>query len=651
MIIKANIFAQTSFEITGCWGFGKEGVSLLNGLESNPANYSLVKDWGLTLTYGGEFSSELNSNLYLLSLSKRLNEHSFSLRYTPGYQKDFLFSTGESVVLGDSTTQTLNSKFSYKELFGFGYSYRFLDDFSGGFSLRYFNQEFNVETVSPVFADTIYIIRETENEQDDFWKGDVGINYSPLPEILLSVASVNLLNFGESNLSTENKPYLLRKEKAAQFGLSYSPSNSLRFNLLYETSNSAQGSINTFLRAGGGTIAAGITAFHDQFQDPFVAGLIPAISYSTEFFGVTLSGVKYFSDRETRQSFAAFKEDGINNILNNRYSFDKAVLTVTFTLNTVRIKSVELVDVQVINDIYPTLTDFYLDTPFAIGKVINLTDEPVTIRPLSRIEGINSENIQSPEVMISAGDTTEVNFYTLIPDLLFKSRAEISYADFLVFTSGNEPDDELQKAILVNGSNSWDGKVVNLRYFIKKDPEFSINYTKNILSNHKAELDTIPPVLSKFYETEIIFNEMIKGLVYTSDPRASGEYVQFPGETAKLKGGDCDDLSVLFTSLLESVGIETALVDYNQAFEGYRHVNVLVNTEIKPEEARVLTQNDTKYFIRKNEEGIDEIWIPVETTSLTDFESAWKIGVDKFNKEALYKFGLVNGTVNIVDVY
>lgn len=651
MFIGANIFGQTSFEITGYWGFGKEPFSLLNSLESNPANYSLIKDWGLTLSYGGEFSTELNSNLYLISLAKKLNEHSFFLRYTPGYQKDFLFSTGESVIFDDSTTQTLNSKFSYKELFGFGYSYRFSDNFSGGFSLRYFNQEFDVESVSPVFADTIYIVRETENEKNNFWKADVGINYSPSPKILLSIASINLLNFGESNISAGNETYSLWREKAVQFGLSYSPFNSLQFNLVYETANSAQTGIYTFFKTGKANVAAGITAFHDQSQHPFAAGVIPALSYSTDLFGVTLSGVKYFSDRDTKQSYTAFEEEGIYNILNNRYSFDKAVLTVTFSLNTIRIKSVELIDVEITNDIYPTLTDFYLDNPFAIGRVINLTDEPVTVKPLSRIEGINDEDIQSPAVIISARDTAEINFYTLIPEVLYKNKAEISYVDFLVSTSGSEPDDELQKAILVNGSNSWDGKVVNLRYFVKRDPDFSINYTKNILSNYKTKLDTIPKVLTKFYETKIIFDEMIKGLIYTSDPRASGEYVQFPGETAKLKGGDCDDLSVLFTSLLESVGIETALVDYKKPVGGYRHVNVLVNTELKPEEARLLTQNDTKYFIRKNEEGIDEIWIPVETTSLTDFEFAWKTGVDKFNQEALTQFGLVNGTVNIVDVY
>jgi hypothetical protein len=49
--------------------------------------------------------------------------------------------------------------------------------------------------------------------------------------------------------------------------------------------------------------------------------------------------------------------------------------------------------------------------------------------------------------------------------------------------------------------------------------------------------------------------------------------------------------------------------------------------------------------------GNDEVWIPIETTSLTDFEAAWNIGVEKFNREALIEMGLAIGKVEIIDVY
>jgi len=139
-------------------------------------------------------------------------------------------------------------------------------------------------------------------------------------------------------------------------------------------------------------------------------------------------------------------------------------------------------------------------------------------------------------------------------------------------------------------------------------------------------------------------------MVYTSDPRATAEYVQFPKQTIQLKGGDCDDLSVCYSSLLESVGIQTALVDY-KADRDIRHVNILFNTKLTPNQAKLITNNDTKYFIRKNSSGKNEVWLPVETTSLTDFNTAWHVGVEKFNKEALSNLGIAPGTVEIIDVY
>ena len=247
-------------------------------------------------------------------------------------------------------------------------------------------------------------------------------------------------------------------------------------------------------------------------------------------------------------------------------------------------------------------------------------------------------------------DTVEVPFYTIIPHTYEREKTGISYIDFYLATTSNNDDDHIQKPILVNGVNAWDGKVMNLRYFIKRDFQFSMNYAKDILSGYKSELDTLSYALSIFYKSKFLFNHLVKNLVYTSAPRAAQDYVQFPHETVKLKGGNCDDLSVCYSSLLESVGIQTALVDYKPD-KGIGHVTVLVNTQLSPAQAKLITQNDSKYLIRKNEMGIDEIWVPVETTSLTNFNTAWDLGAQKFNDDALNNLGLAKGNVQIVDVY
>ncbi len=137
---------------------------------------------------------------------------------------------------------------------------------------------------------------------------------------------------------------------------------------------------------------------------------------------------------------------------------------------------------------------------------------------------------------------------------------------------------------------------------------------------------------------------------YVSDRRATVDYVQFPNETIDLQGGDCDDLSVCFSSLLESIGIQTAFIDYKPT-DGIGHVTLLINTNLIPKQSRLITINDRKFFVRKNVMGKDEIWIPIEVTSLTNFKDAWNIGATKFYTEAIDKFGLSKNRVEIIDIY
>jgi hypothetical protein len=52
------------------------------------------------------------------------------------------------------------------------------------------------------------------------------------------------------------------------------------------------------------------------------------------------------------------------------------------------------------------------------------------------------------------------------------------------------------------------------------------------------------------------------GIDYVNDVVNIGDYVQFPYETMKNKNGDCEDLAILYASLLESVGIEAVIIRY-----------------------------------------------------------------------------------------
>ena len=56
-----------------------------------------------------------------------------------------------------------------------------------------------------------------------------------------------------------------------------------------------------------------------------------------------------------------------------------------------------------------------------------------------------------------------------------------------------------------------------------------------------------------------LYRYVVENYDYYSDPR-SREFIQSPSETMKIKGGDCEDLTILLTSLLENLGIKTYLV-------------------------------------------------------------------------------------------
>jgi hypothetical protein len=649
MLSFTKIFSQNSLGLNSVNSISDLSFSSLNSFEFNPSNYSAIKDWGFSLTYGAEFADEINSSLYQLSAGKVFGKSFLSLRYSPGFQKEFIVKTNQQVTFSDENNTLLESKFLYRELFGAGYSYLFNSELSAGINFRYFKQDFTNEFITTIISDTIYFLRETEEESYNNWIADLGLVWKPINNLFLNVGSINLINIAGQSINQKYDDFKLKQKSGMLAGITYYPINNFSFNFSYETSSALVTGTSYLIGIDKTKLGLTTTAFHDPYQEPFFAGLNASVIMISKYFDLSLSWLNYFSDKSTSGSLEDFRTDGISSIINNQYSFDKILFSANFKLNTTAEQKIKFIDVNINQNIYPTLSDKFIKASFATAKVVNLTNDRLEIKPSLKISNLSNEIFTSAVYFINPLDTADINYYLLVPDNYKALNPEISYANFYISTSGDNIDDEIQKPVIINGLNAWDGEVVNLKYFIQKDLNFSVQYSKEIISRHKTELDTVKIILSDFYKIKFIFNSFVKNLSYISDPRATAEYVQFPRQTIELKGGDCDDLSVCFSSLLESVGIETALVDYQT--DEIRHVNVLVNTKLSPQQASLITENDSKYFIRKNSQGNDEVWLPIETTSLSDFDEAWLIGSEKFNESAINNFGLVKGSVNIIDVY
>ena len=80
------------------------------------------------------------------------------------------------------------------------------------------------------------------------------------------------------------------------------------------------------------------------------------------------------------------------------------------------------------------------------------------------------------------------------------------------------------------------------------------------------------------YATKVfaIYNEVANRIFYVSDPRKD-EYLADPKETWEVRGGDCDDFSILLASLYEAIDIDASIAEvYN---ETYGHVFVILHIE------------------------------------------------------------------------
>lgn len=615
--------------------------------ETNPTNFSSVKDVAIGVLFGMEFASQTASSLYAIGIAKTFGGSNIFLRYSPGFFKEFTLLKNQSIVGNDSSDISLKTDLKYQEYFSAGYSYKISEKLSGGFTLKYFKEEFSQDAIGAVFSDSsLSLIRENETETMKLWNVQFGADYLLTPSLRLSLSASNFFNMKNGSLSETNKAFELRTPKNVRIAVYAQPFQSVEVNLLYETIKAMQVSVGkTFLF---GKISSSLDCTY--FSDFSLNGIQPSLAFQYGNICAAVSGLIYFSDIQKTASLADLTSTGISNLLHNKYSNNKVMVNLSYLLNTKQEKLVQFVDVTVANSIFPTFTERFVDEPFAVARVVNLSDKPVSVKPSSKIDKINSELIYSPNVLVQPKDTVSIPFYTVVPEQYFSAKHEISFANFYLTTENREADDDLQKPLLINSSNAWDGEVSNLRYFVKKDFDFSAAAAKRLLSKYKNELDTTDNVLLNFLQAKILFNEIITGMLYVADPLASNDRVQFPHETIDIKGGDCDDLSVCLASFYESIGIQTAFVDY-RTNEQSRHVHLLFNTNLSPAESNLITQNDKKYYIRKNSLGEEKIWIPIETTERSNFMNAWEKGVEIFSNEALDQLGLAKGTVQIIEIY
>jgi outer membrane protein W len=315
-----------------------------------------------------------------------------------------------------------------------------------------------------------------------------------------------------------------------------------------------------------------------------------------------------------------------------------------------RVRSVKVI----VEDIYPAYYRFYNTYPLAMAAIENTADFPIEVNLRSWIDRVTDGVRQSGFISIPKGATKDLPVYLLFgPKLLKAETREPAVINLEVEAkAGVTLTKSFSAQVTVHSRNAWNGEIDKLPVFVTPDDPEIIALTRNVVQRDTAQ---IPPALQKFEQARRLFDALSRrGIRYQSDPNIPfdrDDRVQFASATLSLGSGDCDDLSVLFSSVFESVGISTAFVDVRDPGTAQGHVYLLFDSGLEPEQGILITSNEKRTVVRERGQGKASLWIPLETTLVqAGFETAWKEGAAQFEEQGNLRQGLAEGWMKIIDV-
>ena len=294
-----------------------------------------------------------------------------------------------------------------------------------------------------------------------------------------------------------------------------------------------------------------------------------------------------------------------------------------------------------VNEIYPSIYKNYADVhQLPAGEFVMNNNTDAIITPTS-ITVFCAELMSAPTqvscVPVSAKSNSVIRFPAVFTEAILENTEAVNLQLEVVVTYGyNGTEQTIRKSgtFVLNGRNAiiWSDKR-RMASFIAPGAEMLIDFNKRAEQVFKGmpKFGLNRSVL-KAGQIYALLNR--SDLTYSSDPNQGyaslslrtevKDFLQFPLETFVRRGGDCDDLVALYSSLLESGGVAAAYIDVPG------HVMAAFDCGIRPVDM-------ADYGLLANEVIVmnDRVWIPVEATKIgvAGFFAAWKAAADRYYRE------------------
>ncbi|MDZ7794824.1 MAG: hypothetical protein U5P10_14380 [Spirochaetia bacterium] len=290
-----------------------------------------------------------------------------------------------------------------------------------------------------------------------------------------------------------------------------------------------------------------------------------------------------------------------------------------------------------IRPVFPVFYSYY--DANNLGTVTIKNDEPGEIKNV-RVsffvdQFMERSKLSSEVEVLKRGESTEIPLYALFRDdiLSVVEETAVSGEIQVKYTyRGVEKTAGLSKTINIINRNgmTWDDDRKAAAFVSAKDPMVLQLSRLAAGTTRRKGLEVINDNFVKALALYEVLGEY--GLSYVIDPQTPYEefyenksaidYLQFPRQTIQYKSGDCDDLSILYAALLESLGISSAFITVPG------HIYVAFDLGIIPQEAlRTFSKPDSLIVHDQR------VWLPVEITMVGEsFTSAWDYGASEWRK-------------------
>jgi len=301
------------------------------------------------------------------------------------------------------------------------------------------------------------------------------------------------------------------------------------------------------------------------------------------------------------------------------------------------IRSLEFKDIE-IPDLFAAMQSYYVEHP--LGTITITNTEKYEIQDL-KVSFFQAGFMDSPTPSASipslpGGESIEVPIYASFNREVFTVEGVTPLTGEIISSysaRGKPAEQKISVTYDLHDKTSivWDDDR-KVGAFITPADSALQNYSSFIRQSCKENsVPTYPEAVQSAIQIFYALGEI--GCLYQVDPTQPFANVQgdmqtvdsisLPRNTLKNITGDCDDLTVLYCSLQETIGVETAFI----TIPG--HIYAACNT-------RVPARDFSKVHPDRNMTlAIDgELWIPVEITMIgkAGFLEAWRTGIEEWNR-------------------